>query len=274
MGGDANNGAPLFEAFGPGAAATARRQDIERKRARIGGMVRLRVRRMEVGDAPAVAAAEERAFADAEDMATFYEGDYRRHVARYPEGQLVAVDEETGAIVGAAVALRLPAEVALRRHHWWDATGGTGFSAHERDGDVLYGAAAFVDPAWQARGVGRALYAARAELLASTDCLALATGGRMPGYGAHAREGMAAAAYVRRVEEGALSDPVLSFQLAQGMFALDVLPRYLTDAQSAHHACLVALPNPTRPGARRRVLEHRALPGAPPVRAARERASA
>lgn len=221
------------------------------------------VRRMLAEDAPAVSSVEERAFADAPDMATFWEGDYRRHVARYPEGQFVALDPATDAVVGAAVSLRIDAVVALRRHDWWDAVGGTSFSAHDAAGDVLYGADAFVDPLWQGRGVGRALYAARARLLAETDCLAFATGGRMPGYAPHARAGVSPQGYVRLVELGTLSDPVLSFQLARGMLALDVLPHYLTDGQSAHHACLVALPNPARPDAREQVLRRRIFPWAP-----------
>lgn len=235
----------------------------------------IHVRRMVAEDAPAVAEVEERAFADAPDMATFWEGDYRRQLARWPVGQLVALDAATGTLVGAALSLRVDARVGLRRHRWWDAVGGTGFAAHEPDGDVLYGADAFVDPAWQGKGVGRALYAARAQLLAQTGCLAFATGGRMPGYGAHARDGMTPQEYVHRVEEGTLHDPVLGFQLARGMLALDVLPGYLEDRHSAHHAALVALPNPARPEARDVVLRHRVLPGTPPAaRAEKEKASA
>lgn len=209
----------------------------------------VRVRPMSVEDARAVAAVEERAFADAPDMATFWEGDYRRHVARYPEGQLVAEDPATGAVVGAAVSLRIAADVALARHTWWEATGGTGFAAHDPEGDVLYGADLFVDPAWQGRGVAAALYDARDQLLDASGCIAFATGARMPGYGAKAREGMLPQVYVRLVEAGKLHDPVLGLQLKRGMTPLDVLPRYLADEASAHRACLVAKANPRVEGA-------------------------
>lgn len=233
-------------------------------------MVEIRLTRR--ADAPAVAGLAERGFADSPDMKVWDEENVLHHVEVFPEGQFVAVEDRTGKVIGSATSMRVRADVALRRHTWREVTGGSNLANHDPTGEILYGVDVVVHPRYRVGGVGRHLYQAREDLLARTDCLGFAAGGRLPNYHLFARHGMPAEEYVRLVEDRVVRDPVLGFQLKRGMTPLDVLPGYITDARSGNWACLIYYPNPScGEDAEAVVSERRKFSWDPPKRKKRDR---
>lgn len=162
-----------------------------------------------------------------------------RHLARFPEGQVVAEDE-TGRIVGTATCMRVSMGSALIPHTWLGITGGGGLPNHDPQGDVLYGVNIAVDRGLQGRGIGRALYDARLRLGRSLGCRAFFAGARIPGYRRFA-DRLTPEAYVDGVVRGTCFDPTLSKQLRIGFRVLGILENYAPDPETLGHAALIAM---------------------------------
>ena len=165
-----------------------------------------------------------------------------RHVAIFPEGQLVAVDE-TGKLLGSASSLIIDWDDYAESANWSAITGHGTFDTHNRLGKTLYGADMCVDPAARRRGVGSLLYDERKNIVRKHGLKRLLTGGRIPGY-AHAPGRMTPEDYVAAVVKGTRNDPTLSFQLANGFVVLDIVPKYLEDGKSRGYATLLEWLNP------------------------------
>lgn len=162
----------------------------------------------------------------------------RLHLERFPEGQMVAVVGE--ALVGTSTTMRVSRARALAPHTWSGITGGGTLRTHEPDGEVLYGVNIAVDPAWQGRGIGRALYAARTALGRELGCRAFMAGARIPGYHRCA-DRLSPEAYLEEVVSGRAFDPTLTKQLRVGFRALAVLRDYAPDPETLGHAVLIMM---------------------------------
>lgn len=162
------------------------------------------------------------------------------HLRVFPEGQLVAVSGDTGAIVGMAASLIVLWDDYALESNWRDFTDGGMFTNHDpAQGKTLYGAEVMVHPALQGRGVGKLLYAARRALARRLGLLRIRAGARLRDYHRHA-ERLSAAAYVAAVVSGALGDRTLSFQLSQGFQVIGVVSGYLAhDPDSLGHAAVI-----------------------------------
>jgi len=165
-----------------------------------------------------------------------------RHVATFPEGQLVAADE-TGRLLGSASSLIIDWDDYAESANWSEITGHGTFDTHNPLGKTLYGADMCVDPAARRKGVGSLLYEERKKIVRQRGLKRLLTGGRIPGY-AHAPAQMSPEDYVAEVVKGTRKDPTLSFQLANGFVVLDVVPKYLEDGKSRGYATLLEWLNP------------------------------
>ncbi|MEO8139490.1 MAG: GNAT family N-acetyltransferase, partial [Gemmatimonadota bacterium] len=111
-------------------------------------------------------------------------------------------------------------------------------------GRTLYGAEIMVHPAWQGRGVGKQLYAAREALARRLGLLRIRAGARLRGY-RECAETLGVEEYVLRVARGELTDPTLTFQLRRGFRVLAVAPGYLAhDPESLGHAAVIEWLNP------------------------------
>lgn len=191
------------------------------------------------GDIPAIRALMRRVYPPPHGPeAVWGEENLRRHLERFPEGQMVA--EGGPDLVGTSTTMRVPMALALAPHTWSGITGGGSLSTHDPSGDALYGVNIAVDPAWQGRGVGRLLYEARIALGRRLGCRAFVAGARIPGYHRHAGV-LTPEAYLEAVAAGRIFDPTLSKQMGVGFRVLGLLPDYAPDPETLGYAALILM---------------------------------
>lgn len=162
------------------------------------------------------------------------------HLRVFPEGQHVAVERQTGRLVGMTASLILRAEDYPMSASFRMYTGGGTFANHDPErGDILYGAEVMVSPRAQGRGVGSKLYAARRALLRKKGLRAIRAGARMRGYSKWAAR-LSPEEYAASVSAGRISDPTLSFQRKRGFEIIGVARDYLrNDPPSRGHAAVI-----------------------------------
>jgi len=197
------------------------------------------IRQMAAADIPAVVELEERVFPQ---MLAWTKEELEQHLSVFPEGQLVAVDE-SGKIIGSASSLIIDWDDYAESAKWSSITGFGSFTTHNALGKTLYGADMCVDPSARRRGVGSLFYEARKKMVKDRGLKRLLTGGRIPGY-AEVAQTLTPQEYVAEVVRGRKKDPTLSFQLANGLIVLDVVPEYLEDPDSRGYATLLEWLNP------------------------------
>lgn len=197
------------------------------------------IRQMVESDIPAVVELQGRAFPDMPKWAAI---ELTKHISVFPEGQLVAVDEH-GKIVGSASSLIIDWDDYAESAKWSSITSCGSFATHNLLGKTLYGADMCVDPSSRRSGVGSLFYEARKKMIRERGLKRLLTGGRIPGY-AEVAQTMTPQEYVAEVVRGKRKDPTLSFQLANGLIVLDVVPQYLEDVESRGYATLLEWLNP------------------------------
>jgi GNAT superfamily N-acetyltransferase len=168
------------------------------------------------------------------------EAQLRSHLEVFPEGQFVAVQRQTHRVVGVASSLIVLWDDYEFTYDWRAFTDNGFFRNHDpAAGRTLYGAEVMSDPAFRGGGIGKALYRARRELVERLGLLRIRAGARLRGYHRHAAE-MSAEEYALKVVRGELSDPTLSFQLAQGFHVMAVVKGYLrNDPESLGYAAVI-----------------------------------
>jgi ribosomal protein S18 acetylase RimI-like enzyme len=200
----------------------------------------VQVRRMTEADIPGVVALQKRAFPK---MSPWTPNQLKRHMATFPEGQLVALDR-AGRVVGSASSLVVRWDDYEDHAGWNEITGRGSFRTHDPEGDTLYGADVGVDPEARGMGVGAALYEERRAIARRFGLARIVAGGRIPGY-REVAGALTPEEYVAEVVAGRRKDTVLGFQLAQGFRVRGVIPRYLpSDHASKGFATLLEWENP------------------------------
>src|SRR5215212_4122846 len=142
--------------------------------------------------APQLEALQRVCFPTLDDAERFKAAHYLSHLELFPDGQFVVLDGD--AVVAATTTLRLRFDFEHISHTFADIIQGGWLTAHEPDGDWLYGADVGVAPAYRGRGLAQALYAARQELVWALGLKGQVTAGMLSGYGAVKHE-MSAEAY-------------------------------------------------------------------------------
>jgi GNAT superfamily N-acetyltransferase len=163
----------------------------------------------------------------------------------FPEGQFVAEEQETHAIVGMAASLIVRWDDYDLEDNWKDFTDHGKFTNHDPEaGRTLYAAEVMVHPRCQGMGIGKLLYQARRELTRIRGLLRIRAGARLRGYHKHA-QAMSIKEYARRVARREIGDPTVSFQMKQGFRIVGVVPGYLrTDPESLGYAAVIEWLNP------------------------------
>ncbi len=173
------------------------------------------------------------------DDERFKAAHFLHHQQIFGPGQLVALDGER--VVGATATLRLRFDPAHVNHTFADIIQGGWLTAHDPVGDWLYGADISTHPDYRGRGIGRALYAARQELVWRLGLAGQMTAGMIPGYG-EVKHTMSAEDYYAGVLAGTIHDATLSMQIATGFEPHGLLPNYLNDPVCDNYAVLLMLP--------------------------------
>jgi 4-aminobutyrate aminotransferase / (S)-3-amino-2-methylpropionate transaminase / 5-aminovalerate transaminase len=214
--------------------------------------------------APALEELQRTCFPTLADAERFKAAHYRKHLELFPDGQFVALDGDR--IVGATTTLRLHFDFDHVDHTFADVIQGGWLTSHEPDGDWLYGADIGIDPGFRNRGLGRALYAARQEVVWRLGLRGQVTAGMMSGYGA-VKQRMTADDYYAGVVAGDIVDPTLTMQLAVGFRARGLIANYLDDPVSDNYAVLLVMeadqdvPGAARTQARSHIRLNTEIPG-------------
>ena len=161
------------------------------------------------------------------------------HLRVFPEGQFVAVDPATDAVLGMAASLIVRWDDYEVGASYRDFTDHFMFTNHDPSGRTLYAAEVMVDPDQRRRGIGRALYRARRDLVRRLKLHRIRAGARLRGYSAYAHL-FTPEAYVQRVVGGEIIDPTLSFQLRNGFRVIGVVEDDLRrDPDSMGYAAII-----------------------------------
>jgi GNAT superfamily N-acetyltransferase len=150
----------------------------------------------------------------------------------------VALDGER--VVGATSTIRKHFDFDHASHTFDEIIQGGWLTSHEPEGEWLYGADLGVSPAYRRRGIARALYAARQELVWSLGLRGQLAAGMMSGYGARKHQ-MSARQYLAGLRSGEISDPTLSAQLRVGFEAHTLLPGHVHDPACDDYSVLIVL---------------------------------
>ena len=166
--------------------------------------------------------------------------DIRAYARTFPEGYFVATID--GKPVGQGAGIYLDFDFDHPQHTILGITGEHQCGNHDPEGDWYYGTDISVHPDFRGRGIGRLLYEARKDRVRRDGKRGIVAGGALPGYFDHKHD-MSAAEYVTKVVAGELSDPTLTFQLANGFEVRGMLEHYLEDEAEDGWAALIVWEN-------------------------------
>ena len=159
----------------------------------------------------------------------------------FPEGQFAALVGDC--VVGQGSGFLIDFDFDHPQHTFREICAYFYFTNHNPDGTYYYGADISVHPAYQGRGIGRRLYAARMALVRRANRRGIVAGGLIPGYAGH-KGRLSVQEYVDRVVAGTLHDPTLSFQLSLGFVVRGLIQDYIEDRASDNWSTLIEWPNP------------------------------
>ena len=162
-------------------------------------------------------------------------------LALFPEGQICI--EHQGKLVASSSSLILDFDLYHEWHSWTEIADAGFIRNHSPNGNTLYGIEIMVDPQFRGLRLARRLYEARKQLAREHNLMRIILGGRIPGYGKHAKT-MTAREYVDKVVHKVLIDPVLTTQLSNGFVLKRLIPNYLSsDAESQGYATFLEWTN-------------------------------
>jgi predicted amidohydrolase/GNAT superfamily N-acetyltransferase len=164
-----------------------------------------------------------------------------RLIEKFPEGQVVI--RVNGDIAGCALSIIINFGAFGEAHSYRDITANYTFDSHNPEGDTLYGVDIFIKPEFRGLRLARRLYDYRKELCERLNLEGIMFGGRIPNYHTYA-DTLSPKAYIEKVRNREIHDPVLNFQLSNDFHPVKVLKNYLEgDAVSREYAVLLKWEN-------------------------------
>ncbi len=167
--------------------------------------------------------------------------DIEAYAEVFPEGYFVAMVD--GRPVGMGAGIYLDFDFDHPEHTIASITGEHQCGNHDPDGAWYYGTDITVLPEHRGRGIGKLLYEKRKALVRRDGKRGIIAGGSLPGFFEHKTE-MGIHEYVDKVVAGELTDPTLSFQMANGFEVRGLLPDYIEDEADDGWAALIVWENP------------------------------
>jgi GNAT superfamily N-acetyltransferase len=172
---------------------------------------------------------------------------FLQHQEVFPEGEFVALAREGAGgderVVGLGSGFLVDFDLQRPDHSFSQMIAGGTYANHDPDGHWYYGADISVHPDYRGLGIGRALYEARKDLVRRMGRRGIVAGGQLPGYPAY-RDSLNLRDYVEKVEAGLITDPTLSFQLANGFEVYGLISGYIEDEYTDDWASLIVWFNP------------------------------
>lgn len=196
--------------------------------------------------APALHRLELTAFPQADPNGLLSEEDIRVFAEVFPEGYFIALDGDEPVGMGAGVFVPFDFQKDVQ-HTIESICGPHQCGNHDPDAPWYYGVDISVLPTHRGRGIGRALYDLRKDLVKRHDKRGIIAGGDLPGYPDHQAE-MDPETYVAKVVAGELTDPTLTMQLRNGFEVRGVIHDYLPHDHGEDHASLIVWENPDHSG--------------------------
>jgi GNAT superfamily N-acetyltransferase len=164
---------------------------------------------------------------------------YLRHIELFPDGQLCVVDGDR--VVGMTSTIRHGFDFAHPDHTFADIIQGGWLTSHEPSGPWLYGADIGTHPDYRRRGIARALYATRHELVQRLGLAGQLTVGMPSGYGA-LKQSVPIETYYAELAAGTRSDPTISAQRRIGFELRGLIPGYIDDPSCDRYGIVLVLP--------------------------------
>jgi GNAT superfamily N-acetyltransferase len=171
----------------------------------------------------------------------FLAAHYKKHIELFPDGQLCVVETSVGRVVGMTSTIRMDFDFAHPGHTFADIIQGGWLTSHQPDGAWLYGADIGTHPDYRKRGIARALYAARHEVVQRLGMRGQLTVGMPSGYGAVKHE-LTAEAYYDELVAGTRQDPTISAQRAIGFELRGLVAGYINDPVCDGYGVVLVLP--------------------------------
>ena len=203
-------------------------------------MTSLEIVNLESDLAPELARIELACFPTTNPDDLLSEEDIRAYAEVFPEGYFVAMAD--GRPVGMGAGIYVDFDFNNPQHTLAEISGENQCGNHSPDGEWYYGTDISVHPDFRGRGIGKMLYQSRKALVISDDKRGIIAGGSLPGFVGH-KASMTVDKYVDRVVAGELSDPTLSFQLANGFEVRSLLEEYVEDDSEDGWATLIVWEN-------------------------------
>jgi GNAT superfamily N-acetyltransferase len=171
---------------------------------------------------------------------------FQQHIARFPEGQFVAVMRTEGRkdrVIGVAATMRTNYPPTARPLPWHEMIGDLTISRHNPQGKWLYGVEMAVHPNFRQYGIGTALYEARFELVRQLGLRGWYAVGMLMGYDRY-RHLMSVREYGEKVMRRELDDPTVTMQMNRGFRPLAVVEDYMEEEISGNAGVLIVWDNP------------------------------
>lgn len=150
---------------------------------------------------------------------------YLHHIEMFPEGQFVALDGRR--VVGMSSTIRINFDFEKPYHTYDDLLQEGWMTAHNPQGEWLYGMDMGVHPDYRGKGIAKALYRARMEnVVRPCGLKGMLLGGMLRGYGVFKGQ-MTAEEYYAKVLEKEIGDPTISAQMSVGFEPVCLLPEYI-----------------------------------------------
>jgi ribosomal protein S18 acetylase RimI-like enzyme len=166
---------------------------------------------------------------------------YLKHIEKFPEGQFVILDGKK--VIGMTTTIRY--KDTGKEHTFLQISGNGNLETHHPEGDYLYGLDVGIDPRYRRKGLAKALYSARQELVHSLGLKGQLIVGMLNGYESY-QNLYTIDEYYQKVKNNELSDPTVSMQLKLGFKIIKLIKNYLHDPTCGNAGVLLKLDAATR----------------------------